>query len=123
MSEDEYELLHKLGGEVAQPPNRPPVTVERPTIPHTELPEDTSDNPSADAWNLYRQEVGRMLAEGHGGRWVLIHGKEIVGIWGSRDEAKAVALERYLMQPVLIRQILSREPVLRGPSSLRPWRG
>jgi hypothetical protein len=90
------------------------------TIPHTELPED-KDSPIAVEWNLYRREVGRLLAEGHEGKWVLIKGSEIIGIWDSREEAKAVTLERYLLQPVLLRQILGREPLVRGPAHLRPW--
>jgi hypothetical protein len=94
------------------PPPRPPP--ERPTIHYTELPEDTRDDQIARDWNFYRREVGRLLAEGHEGKWVLIKGEEIVGIWDTREQAEAVALERYLMEPVLLQQILTREPV-RGP--------
>ena len=90
------------------------------TIPYTELPED-KDGPIATEWNLYRQEVGRLLATGHEGRWVLIKGSEIIGIWDSREEAKDVALQRYLLQPVLIRQILAQEPLVRGPMHSHLW--
>ena len=100
--------------------NEPPPSPPQPqTIHYTELPEDTSESPIAREWNFYRREVGRLLAEGHEGKWVLIKGEEILGPWNSRDEAKAVALERFLLQPVLIRQILSREPLLRGPTFFR----
>lgn len=90
---------------------------ERPTIHWSELPEDTS-GPLAVEWNFYRREVGRLLAEGHEGRWVLIKGEAIVGIWDARDEAAAVARRRYPMQPALIHQILTREPVLRSPTTV-----
>jgi hypothetical protein len=50
----------------------PPPTPQTPTIHYTELPEDTSEGPIAREWNFYRREVGRLLAEGHEGRWVLI---------------------------------------------------
>jgi hypothetical protein len=38
---------------------------QRPTIHFTELPVDTSDGPITRESNLYRREVGRLLAEGH----------------------------------------------------------
>ncbi len=94
----------------------------RPTIHWTELPEDTRGDAHAAEWNFYRREVGRLLAEGHEGRWLLIKGEEIVGIWDTREEALAVADERYLMQPVLVRQILSHEPLIRGPVFLHRCR-
>jgi hypothetical protein len=121
MKDDELKLLERLHLEeelrIGKQPPVPPLP--RPTIHCTELPEDTSDHPSAKEWNIYRREVGRLLAEGHEGRWVLIKDEAIIGIWDAEEEAKAVALERYLMQPVLIHQVLTREPVLRGPTYFR----
>lgn len=67
---------------------------------------------------MYRRQVSRLLAEGHEGRWVLLKGEEIIGIWDTEAEVRAAAVERYPMQPVLIRQILIREPLLRGPTFL-----
>jgi hypothetical protein len=102
--------------------NEPPRPAPQPqtrTIHYTELPADTSGGRGAVEWNFYRREVGRLLAEGHEGKWVLIKGEEIVGIWDTRDEAKAVALERFPMQDILVQQILTREPVLRGPTYWR----
>ena len=103
---------------VARGPVPPRTPGEQQTIPCSELPEDT-DGPIAREWNLYRREVGRLLAEGHEGRWVLIKGDEIVGIWDSGAEAQALAQQRYLMQPVLLRQILAREPLLRISPRIR----
>ena len=93
-----------------QPPAGPVATT---TIPYTELPEARPNSPLYNEWALYREEVGRLLAEGHEGRFVLIKGKQIVGIWDTRSDAKAVALRKYLMQPCLIQQVRSREPVVR----------
>jgi hypothetical protein len=59
----------------------PPSLHERPTISYTELPPARTDSPIASEWDFYRREVGRLLAEGHENRWVLIKGQEIVGIW------------------------------------------
>jgi hypothetical protein len=92
------------------PPHEPP------TIPYTELPDTKPDSPLYREWNYYRREVGRLLAEGQEGRFVLIKGEEVIGIWNTEEEARAVALQKYLMQPCLIHQVRSREPVLRGPT-------
>jgi hypothetical protein len=95
--------------------------VERPSVHFTELPEDRSNGPIAREWNVYRREVGRLLAEGDEGRWVLIKGEEIIGIWDTEEEANRLRLERFFMQPVLMKQICTWEPVIRGGGYHRPW--
>jgi hypothetical protein len=95
---------------------QPSVPNESATIHHTELPGARPDSPLFQEWTFYRREVGRLLAAGQAGRWLLIKGEEIIGIWDTHDEARAVALQKYLMQPCLIHQILERERVLRGPT-------
>lgn len=122
MKDEMTELVQQLRQEELARLSRtaPTALPERPTVHYTELPEDTSGGPSAREWNFYRREVGRLLAEGQEGKWVLIKEEAIIGVWDSREQAKAAALERYLMQPVLIYQVLVREPVLRGPTSF--WR-
>jgi hypothetical protein len=93
---------------------------ERKTRIHwTELPEDTG--PLAKESNCYRREVGRLLAEGHEGRWLLIKGEEIIGIWDTREEASAAADERFLLQQVLVKQILEWEPLIRLPLRWYIW--
>jgi hypothetical protein len=98
----------------------PTPPAEPPTIHYTELPNSEPNSPICQEWNHYRREVPRLLAEGQEGRFLLIKGEEIIGIWDTQEEAKAVALQKYLMQPCLIHQILTREPILRGPT--RFWR-
>jgi hypothetical protein len=93
--------------------------VEAPTLDITELPEAKPDSPLYQEWNYYRSQVERLLADGHEGQFVLIKGKQIIGIWNSREEAKAVALNKYLMQPCLIHQVRRREPTVR--MSARFW--
>jgi len=100
----------RLGEVVPRPPS------ELLRVHYSELPEDVAGDPIARDWNFYRREVGRLLAEGHEGKWVLIKGEEIVGIGDTEGEAKAEAVEHYLMMPVLIHQVLVHEPVLRTPT-------
>lgn len=89
------------------------------TISYAELPEAKPGEPLFLEWNTYRREVGRLLAEGNEGRYVLIKGEEIIGIWPTREEAKTICLAKYLMQPALIHQIQSRERIIRGPQLVR----
>ncbi len=118
MNQTERELLEKSHLQhMIESSGRSPA--ERPTIHYTELAEDTSTSPIAAEWNFYRREAGRLLAEGHEGRWVLIKDEKIIGIWDTEQAAYDVALKDYLMQPVFIHQVLTREPVLRGPTFLR----
>jgi hypothetical protein len=99
-----------------QPPSLP---IDSHTISCTELPEAKPDSPLYYEWNFYRREVQRLITEGHEGRFVLIKGEQVIGIWNSCEEAKTVALQRYLMQACLIHQVRRREPVV--PMSARFW--
>jgi hypothetical protein len=96
-----------------------PATVESPTLAFTELPEAQPDSPLDHEWNFYRGQVKRLLEEGYEGQFVLIKGEQIIGIWGTHEEAKAVALRKFLMQPCLIHQVRSQEPLVR--MSARFW--
>src|SRR5438105_1492409 len=40
-------------------------------IHYTQLPESPPGSPMAGEWDLYRREVGRLLAEGNEGKWIL----------------------------------------------------
>lgn len=90
----------------------PPPAGERPMIHYTELPACSPDSPIATENAFYQREVGRLLAEGHAGRWALIKGEQVIGIWDSRAEAFAVVDERYPDEHVLVRQLLEWEPLL-----------
>jgi hypothetical protein len=85
----------------------------RPTIPCTELPDSPPGSPIKTEWDFYRRVVGRLVAEGHEGKWLLIKAEEIAGIWDTEAEANEARVQRFAMQPVLMKQVLAREPVLR----------
>jgi hypothetical protein len=114
------ELVRRLQEqERRQIENLPPLPSREPaTIHYTQLPGPIPGSPIASEWDHYRREVGRLLAEGHEGKWVLIKGEQTVGLWSSEEEADQVRVERFLMQPVLMKQVLARELVLRV--ALRP---
>ncbi len=106
---------------LAEPPVAPQ-PVEPQTIHFSELPEDTSGGRLSIEWNFYRREVGLLLAEGHEGRWVLIRGEEIVGIWDTQEEAERIRRDRFPLKDVFLKQIRTREPVIRGWGYFRRWR-
>jgi hypothetical protein len=87
-------------------------TQDRPTIHYTELG-PMEPGLLVEEWDTYRREVGRLLAEGYEGRFVLIKGQTIIGIYDSWNEARAVALSRFLDEVTLTQQILTWEPVYR----------
>jgi hypothetical protein len=89
------------------------------TISFRELPPAQSGSPIAAEWDTYREQVPHLLEQGLEGKFTLIQGKRIVGIWDTREEVEAVARQKFLLQPVLIHQIRSREPMVRGPLLVR----
>jgi hypothetical protein len=86
---------------------------ERPTIHFSELAPAAANSPLAVEWETYRREVGHLIEEGHEGKWVLIKGEEIIGLFDSEEQAFDAGSERFLLQPKLIHHVLTREPVLR----------
>lgn len=81
----------------------------------TEIAEDTSGGPLSAEWNFYRREVCRLLIQGNDNRWAVIKGEQIVGVWDAREAAVAAAAERFPGRPVLVKQILEWEPLVRLP--------
>ncbi len=65
-------------------------------------------------WETYRREVGRLIADGQEGKWVLIHDEQIIGIYETYAEARREGAMRFFVQrrPYLIRHILTYEPTI-----------
>jgi hypothetical protein len=117
---DHSELVEKLHREAVERSGpQPPPTVGATTIHFSELPAAAPDSPLFREWNTYRHEVARLLAEGNAGRHILIKDGQIVGIWGTHDEAMCAGYDRFLGQSFLVHQIQERERVLRCGSNHR----
>ncbi|HET6576110.1 MAG TPA: hypothetical protein VFG68_21085 [Fimbriiglobus sp.] len=80
---------------------------------YTELQPFPPDDPLAGAWETYRREVGRLLDEGHAGKFVLIHGSEVIGTWATFSDARSEGERRFPGEPVLAYEVLEYHPVLR----------
>ncbi len=119
MKADEPDAVHERNVGEPVPGHVPPLHRSAGTIHYTELPEDASGDRGAREWNFYRAQVGRLLGEGHAGRWVLIRGEEVIDIWDTEEEANRARVQQFLMQHVLIQQVRACEPVLRTPNPPR----
>jgi hypothetical protein len=105
------EAMHREAVERVRGQPLPPV--EAPTIHYTELPEASPDSPLHQAWETYRREVGRLLAEGQEGKFVLIKDVDVIGLFETWRAAREAGLQRYLLSPFLVHQVQTREPILR----------
>jgi hypothetical protein len=111
MPEDFDDLVSRLQQTEREQVREPPRPLRRPgrTVHYTELTAPLPGSPFEAEWTFYQREVGRFLAEGHEGKWLLIKGEEVLGIW---DALEAAELAKWaLQQPALLKQVLEREPV------------
>jgi hypothetical protein len=90
-----------------------PPAAETPGIPYTDLPQASPDSPLFLEWDTYRREVGRLLAEGKEGRFVLIKGQQLVGVYATEREALDHGARMFPCQAFLVHQLRAREPLLR----------
>jgi hypothetical protein len=65
--------------------------------------------------DTYHRELGRLLAEGHAGRWVVVKGNEVVSTWDTFDDAIQVGYDRFGQTPFLVQQVLAQQPVAQQP--------
>ncbi|MFO0927720.1 MAG: hypothetical protein U0736_11890 [Gemmataceae bacterium] len=83
------------------------------TIHYTQLPAAEAGSQIATEWDTYRREVGRLLREGHEGRFALIKGEQVIGLFATLEEARTAGYHRFLAQPFLIQQVRAHEPLYR----------
>jgi hypothetical protein len=91
----------------------PAATAARAGIHYTQLPPAKPGEPLFQEWNTYRREVGRLLNDGQGGRYVLIKSDAVIGIYDAWDAAREAGLKRYLLEPFLVHPIRAEEPHVR----------
>lgn len=56
-------------------------------------------------WRLFVEEMPRLLKEGNRGKYVLICGEKMDGIWDTLEEALAAGYDRFGLQPFLAQEI------------------
>ena len=85
---------------------------ERPKIHYSELPPLIGDQ-LQEEHETYRAIVGRLIAEGHEGEFVLIKGSDVIGFWATQQEAIAEGRRRFPLQPIYVHQVQTWEPLNR----------
>jgi len=57
----------------------------------------------------FRANLPELLVQ-HAGRFVLIHGDDVVGVWDTKDRALEEGYERFLPEAFLVKQIVAHDP-------------
>lgn len=92
-------------------------------IHYTELVDPPADWVLFPEWKTFRAALPGLLAEGHDGKFALVKGDQIIGVFATLDEGVRAGRERYLMQPFMVQPIRTWEPMLRlSPYCLPPCR-
>ncbi|HET6883283.1 MAG TPA: hypothetical protein VFI31_24145 [Pirellulales bacterium] len=58
----------------------------------------------------YEEKKGELLANS-AGKYVVIHGDEVAGVWDTQDDALRAGYERFKLEPFLVKQITEVERV------------
>jgi hypothetical protein len=53
----------------------------------------------------YKREVGRLLAEGHRGKFALVKGNTVVGVWDTLRDALQEGQKRFGQEDFLVQEI------------------
>ena len=105
------EAFERVKDEPPPPPRPTPPT----SVHYTELTEDRSSDPAAEGWNVYVREVGRLIAEGNEGKWVVIAEGRLIGVYDTKGEAHCVTAPGKFKWPCTLKQIRVREELMPAP--------
>jgi len=124
MGETAEDLIRRLHRQEVERIRREEPSLERPaersTIPCNDLPPASPDSALVREWDAYRKEVGRLVAEGRQGQFVLIKGERIVGLYPTESAAFDLGYRLFPGQAFLVHQVQAKEPLLRCVS-VRSW--
>ena len=68
-------------------------------------------------WETYQANFPALLAK-EAGRYVLIHGDQIAGVWDTQDEALEEGYRRFLLKPFMVHHIVAEEIPIFVPRGL-----
>jgi hypothetical protein len=108
MTDEQESLVSRLHREEVErirgTPTRPP------ELPAIDLPEEPADPTLAAEWQLFRQEVARLLAEGQRGRFALVKAGHPLTVWDTLADAARASRLLFGTEPCLVQEI---QPSLR----------
>ena len=68
-------------------------------------------------WETFQVNLPTLL-EKEEGRYVLIHGDQIAGVWDTQDEALEEGHRRFLLEPFMVQHIVADEKPIFVPREL-----
>jgi len=71
--------------------------------PPSASPEDQER--AEQAFGTYRRELPQLLAQGHAGRFALLHGGQVVSIWDTQSDAIQAGRLLFGMEPIAVHKI------------------
>jgi hypothetical protein len=60
-------------------------------------------------FSTYRRELPRLVAEGHAGKFALIHEDQILGLWDTHELASQEGRRRFGLVPISVKKIDPRD--------------
>ena len=76
-----------------------------PELPAIDLPAESADATLAAEWQMFRQEVVRLLAEGQRGRFALVKSGHPLTIWDTLADAARAGRLLFGTEPCLVQEI------------------
>jgi hypothetical protein len=62
-------------------------------------------------WQAWDQRRAALCAE-HAGRWVVLRGEEVTGVWETYEAALAAGYEAHGLEPFLVQFVAEVDPVV-----------
>jgi hypothetical protein len=89
-----------------------------PTIHYTQIAEPPPESENYQELQTFRREMPRLLTEGHEGKWALVKGDKIVGVFETFDDGYRAGRERYLFQLFLVQPVREWQPLFQMKTHL-----
>lgn len=83
-----------------------------PSVHFTEMAEPAADSVVRREAQAFRRELPHLLADGREGKWALVKGDEIIGLFDTFDEGYRAGRQRFLFQPFLVQPVSERQPLI-----------
>lgn len=88
---------------------------------YSELEKADPNEPLGREWNTYLREVGGLVARGDEGKFALIKGDVVFGVFETMDAARDEGHRRFGLEAFMTQPILEYEPNLRVRGINLPW--
>jgi hypothetical protein len=80
-----------------------------------EVPDIPEGEPFAEEWRAFKREVFRLVNDGMIGKFAVLKGEQLVGIWDTLSDAELAGRRQFGDAPFLVQEIqLHLKPMCRG---------